>query len=227
MLQNMHALQNAARRSGTTHIPFLQPQPTEATRSAVKDRATTASAWLDRHSIALLRISMGSIILLFGVMKYFPGASPAENLVMATTHLLTLGLIPDHVALVLTATLECFIGLALLTGVLPRVTVCLQAMWLVGILSPAVLLPQRLFSGPGHAPSLEGQYVLKDVILVAACVVIATSNARQKKAEHWFGNKPGTLESSDLGCECLTRSTTIGAGPGDHGRFKVTKVMSG
>jgi hypothetical protein len=42
-------------------------------------------------------------------------------------------------------------------------------------LSPAVLLAGRLFAGPHHMPTLEGQYVLKDVILVAVAMVIATT----------------------------------------------------
>jgi hypothetical protein len=51
-----------------------------------------------------------------------------------------------------------------------RVAVCLLGVELIGILAPIVLLTGRLFSGPHHAPTLEGRYVLKDVILVAtAC----------------------------------------------------------
>ena len=43
----------------------------------------------------------------------------------------------------------------------------------VGILSHLILLSDQLFTGPGHAPNLLGQYVLKDVILVAAALVVA------------------------------------------------------
>ena len=73
------------------------------------------------------------------------------------------------------ATLECVIGLSLLTRVLLRVTMYLLAVELIGILSPVILLTSRLFAGPHHAPTLEGQYVLKDVILVAAAMVVATT----------------------------------------------------
>jgi len=45
----------------------------------------------------------------------------------------------------------------------------------VGILSPVVLLAARLFDGPHHTPTLEGQYVLKDIILVTATLVIAAT----------------------------------------------------
>jgi uncharacterized membrane protein YkgB len=41
------------------------------------------------------------------------------------------------------------------------------------------VLPERLFSGPYHAPTLEGQYVIKDIILLAAVMVIATMVRRR------------------------------------------------
>ena len=131
-------------------------------------------AWLVRHSIGVLRISLGTVLLGFGVLKYFPGVSPAESLVVATVDRLSGGLVPGSVALVATATLECTIGLILIIGRVLRVGVYLLGAQLLGILSPLVLLPERLFSGPFHAPTLEGQYVLKDIILVAAGTVIAT-----------------------------------------------------
>lgn len=135
--------------------------------------------WLMRYSIIALRISMGAVYLGFGVLKYFPGASPAESLALATTHMLSFGLvpavIPNGVVMVLLATLECTIGLVLITGRWLRVAIYLLGGHLVGILSPAVLLAGREFAGPHHMPTLEGQYVLKDVILVTATMVIATT----------------------------------------------------
>lgn len=130
--------------------------------------------WLMRFSIPALRVSVGAIFLGFGILKLFPGVSPAEDLVEATISAMSLGLVPDQLGVALTAVLECFIGLSLMVGRGLRFTVYLLALELGGILSPLVLLPGRLFSGPGNAPSLEGQYVIKDIVLVAAAMVIAT-----------------------------------------------------
>lgn len=132
-------------------------------------------SWLVRHSIPALRISLGLVFLGFGILKYIPGVSPAQDLAVTTTAMLTFGLIPDGVALVLIATMECSIGLLLITRKALRSALYLLVVQLLGILSPLVLLPERLFSGPFHAPTLEGQYVLKDIVLVAAAMVIATS----------------------------------------------------
>jgi putative oxidoreductase len=130
------------------------------------------------HSISAMRIAVGAIFLGFGVLKYFPGVSPAQNLTEATTHIIFLGLVPDRVALVGIATLECFIGLCLLASRWMRLAVWLLAIELVGVLAPLALLPGRLFSGPHGAPTLEGQYVLKDIILVTAGLVIVAGSFR-------------------------------------------------
>jgi putative oxidoreductase len=130
------------------------------------------------HSIAGLRIAVGLIFLGFGILKFFPGVSPAQELTEATTHILFLGLVPGGVALVMIASLECVIGICLLANRGMRLAVWLLAIEFVGILSPLILLPARLFAGPHHAPTLEGQYVLKDIILVAAALVIAAGSFR-------------------------------------------------
>jgi len=130
------------------------------------------------HSISGLRIAIGAVFLGFGVLKYFPGISPAQNLTEAATHILFLGLVPGHVAIVMIATLECFIGICLLSGRWMRLAIWLLAIEFVGILSPAIVLPGRLFAGPHHAPTLEGQYVLKDIVLVAAGLVVAAGTFR-------------------------------------------------
>jgi putative oxidoreductase len=136
---------------------------------------TACQPWLIAHSIAILRVSLGAIFLAFGLLKFFPGVSPAQDLVERTTDVLMLGLVPGPDALVLVATLECVIGLCLVSARAMRPAIYLLAVQLIGILSPLVLLPGRLFAGPHGAPTLEGQYVLKDVVLVGAGLVLATT----------------------------------------------------
>jgi uncharacterized membrane protein YphA (DoxX/SURF4 family) len=174
------------------------PIPTRLTRVAaaaaepVRSRLTTAAAlqradarlraveavchrFLVAHSIALLRISLGLVFFGFGLLKFFPGVSPAQNLVQQTTDLLMFGLLPGGVALVLVAAMECTIGLCLICGRFLRPAVYLLGVQLVGILSPLILLTGRLFDGPHGAPTLEGQYVLKDIIIVGAGLVMAAT----------------------------------------------------
>ena len=130
------------------------------------------------HAIPILRVAVGLVFLGFGVLKFFPGVSPAENLAETTFDKLSFGLIPGDVAIVGIATLESFIGICLILGRWMRLASWLLVFELIGILSPIVLLPGRLFSGPDHAPTLEGQYVIKDIILVGAAMVIAAGTFR-------------------------------------------------
>jgi uncharacterized membrane protein YkgB len=132
--------------------------------SAVQRVASTATGWLAAHSITALRVSLGLVFLGFGALKFVPGASPAEALVIRTFDTLSLGLVSG------TTAVETFIGLTLLTGVglLPGLVVMAGVM--PGIMSPLVLFFGDLF--PGY-PTLEAQYVLKDVVLVTAGAVVA------------------------------------------------------
>ena len=168
-----------ARRLGTAAGAVRsQPHALATLRSIgayLRALEATAQRWLIAHSITMLRVSVGVVFVVFGVLKFFPGVSPAQDLVVRTTDILTIGLIPAGVALVLVATLECVIGLCLITGRAMRAGVYLLAIQLIGILSPLVLLAERMFAGPHGAPTLEGQYVLKDLILVGAGLVVAAT----------------------------------------------------
>lgn len=127
---------------------------------------------LSAYSVAALRISLGLVFLGFGALKFVPGLSPAAGLATRTVETLTLGLVPGGAALLLTAGMECAVGLALVTGRLLRTGLAVLGVSLVGILSPLVLFTADLFPG---APTLEAQYVLKDVVLVTAAMVVAAT----------------------------------------------------
>ena len=136
---------------------------------------TSLNRWLVAHSIALLRIGMGIIFLGFGVLKFFPGISPIEDLATRTTHILTLGLLSGHKAMDFVAGLECIIGVCFLTGRFLRVGVWLMALQMIGAMSPLIIFPGELFIKPYYAPTLAAQYIIKDIILVAAGMVIAST----------------------------------------------------
>ncbi|ACQ82002.1 DoxX family protein [Beutenbergia cavernae DSM 12333] len=126
---------------------------------------------LARYSVDALRVSLGLVFLAFGVLKFFPGASPAEELAVATIDRLTLGIVSGEAALLLTAVTEVVIGVTLVTGKFLKVGLVVLAGALVGIMSPLVLFTAELF--PGGLPTLEAQYVFKDIVLAAAGLVVA------------------------------------------------------
>jgi putative oxidoreductase len=128
------------------------------------------AAWLARHSIDILRVCLGLVFLGFGFLKFFPGLSPAQDLAESTLEKLTLGIVSGEAALLTTAIAECVIGVTLVTGKFLKVGLTVLAASMVGIMSPLVLFFTDMFPS---GPTLEAQYVLKDIVLIAAGLVIA------------------------------------------------------
>ncbi|MQA95020.1 MAG: DoxX family membrane protein [Streptosporangiales bacterium] len=128
------------------------------------------SGWLGRYSIGILRVSLGTVFFVFGALKFVPGMSPAQDLVVRTLETLSLGMVPGTAALIITAVAECFIGVTLITGRFLRVGLAVLGASLVGIMSPLVLFFTDLV---GHGVTLEAQYVFKDIVLVAGGLVVA------------------------------------------------------
>lgn len=60
----------------------------------------------------MLSVCIGIIYLWFGMLKFFPGVSPAETIAMDTIHELTFGLIEPHLSLLLLAIWETAGGIA-------------------------------------------------------------------------------------------------------------------
>ncbi|WP_349427554.1 DoxX family protein [Microbacterium sp. LWS13-1.2] len=132
---------------------------------------------LQRWSIAALRVALGAVFAVFGALKLFPGVSPVEALVSQTWEKLTFGLVSGQAALVATAVIEVAAGALLIAGgAFARIGLVVLALAFVGILSPIALLPGEVFSPVG--PTLTGQYIFKNVVLIAAALVVASQVLR-------------------------------------------------
>jgi putative oxidoreductase len=172
----------------TATTPGLQPvgpRPVPIARISILDRLAVmeaaVKALLGRWSVHALRIALGAVFVAFGVLKFFPGVSPVESLVEGTWGVLTFGIVGGQLALVLTAVIETVAGLALISGVFARFGLVMLAIAFVGIFSPLVFFPSELFTAAG--PTLLGQYVLKNVVLVTAALVVASRVLRGPKRE--------------------------------------------
>ncbi|MFN7210882.1 MAG: DoxX family membrane protein [Aggregatilineales bacterium] len=128
-----------------------------------------------RYSVPVLRIGLGIVFLWFGVLKFFPNLSPAEELATRTIETLTFGLVQPQLALPLLAALETLIGLGLLTGKFMRITLLLLLFQMIGTVTPLFLFPGETFTQFPYAPTLEGQYIIKNIVLVAAGLVIGAT----------------------------------------------------
>ena len=131
--------------------------------------------WLARYSLPFLRFGMGIVFLWFGALKFFPNLSPATELAVRTIDVLAFGLIPGSISVILLATLESAIGLGFLTGRYMRLTLLLLLFQMAGTLTPLALFPGEAFIHFPYAPTLEGQYIIKNLVLIGAGLVIGST----------------------------------------------------
>jgi uncharacterized membrane protein YphA (DoxX/SURF4 family) len=131
--------------------------------------------WMARRGILLLRISLGIVFVWFGVLKFFPGVSPAQSLAGETMVALSFGVLTTGSAVLILAVWETLIGLGLLSGVFLRLTLLLLWVQMLGTLTPLFLYPEECFTRVPWAPTLEGQYIIKNLVLISAGLVIGAT----------------------------------------------------
>lgn len=131
--------------------------------------------WTARHAIAFLRVSVGIVYLWFGVLKFFPGMSPAQDLAARTIAALSFGLVGPAISVPLLALLETTIGLGLVTGRFLRASIFLLLAQMAGTVTPLLLFPHETFARFPIAPTLEGQYIIKNIVLVSAAITIGAT----------------------------------------------------
>jgi hypothetical protein len=154
----------------------VRPQPTNlGLRRAYQQLKQPLTDFLVKHSLHALRLSLGVVYLWFGALKLFPGLSPAQEIARRTIAILSFGLVPHGLDMLLLALLECAIGFNFLWGKYPRITLGLMTFQMIGAMAPLVLFPQEVFRVFPIAPTLEGQYILKNLVLLSAAMVLATT----------------------------------------------------
>ena len=126
------------------------------------------TAFMRKYGILLLRISLGIVFFWFGFLKFFPGLSPADQIATKTITKLSFGIVQPDVSIVLLAIWETVIGIGLITGKYLRVTLFLLFSQMMGTMTPMILFPTETFTRIPYAPTLEGQYIIKNLVLISA-----------------------------------------------------------
>jgi uncharacterized membrane protein YphA (DoxX/SURF4 family) len=136
---------------------------------------TRITNWMARYGISFLRVSIGFIFFWFGALKFFPGLSPAQDLASRTIQTLTFGLLGADLAIFILALWETVIGIGLILGVFMRGILFLLFLQMLGTLTPIVLFPNEVFAQIPIAPTLEGQYIFKNLVLISAGIVLGAT----------------------------------------------------
>lgn len=133
------------------------------------------TALMARYGMSFLRVSIGIVFLWFGFLKFFPGLSPAQDLALQTIDILTFGLLPQRMSIIVLAAWETIIGVGLLFGFFMRGTLLLLFLQMLGTMTPIFFFPNEIFSHVPYAPTLEGQYIIKNMVLISAAIVLGAT----------------------------------------------------
>lgn len=125
------------------------------------------SHWMANSGIVVLRIGLGIVFFWFGLLKFFPGLSPAEGLVRNTVYFIN----PDLFLPILAAWETC-IGLGLITNKFMRLTLLLLFLQMPGTALPLILLPDVVWTVFPYGLTIEGQYIVKNMVLIGAGLVL-------------------------------------------------------
>jgi putative oxidoreductase len=159
--------------------------PARAVRSAwsVVDRVDLVFIpFLRRVAVPLLRISLGIVFVWFGLLKVFE-VSPVAEFVARTVYWVD----PDVFVPAL-GVFEVTLGVLLLLGKMMRLTLLLFVAQMVGTFLTFFILPNVVFQhGNPLLLTVEGEFVVKNLVLIAAGLVVGTTVRRKPGASRGAG----------------------------------------
>jgi len=124
-------------------------------------------------NLMMLRVSVGFIFLWFGLLKFFPNLSPAEELASITIKWLFHGFIPHELGMKALALWEILIGLGLMFGIYLKEVIYLFL--------PLFIFQDITFSKAPYGLTLTGQYIIKNIVLLAIGVTLLLYYKRKDK----------------------------------------------
>jgi putative oxidoreductase len=151
-------------------LPERSPSRIEAAASETRKRLLVAATVLSRASLPLLRISLGLIFLWFGALK-LTNSTPIADLIADTVPFL-----PDAWFVPALGGFEVLLGLALFVGRRMGIVVALMVAHLSGTFMVLVMQPEIVFQRDNPLLlTMTGEFVVKNVVLMAAGIVLASS----------------------------------------------------
>lgn len=111
-------------------------------------------------------MSLALVFIWFGALKPFR-LSPADDLVRKTVYWVN----PDWFIPML-GIWEVAIGVCMLFRPLIRTGILLLFLQMPGTMLPLVLMPETCWVQAPFVPTLEGQYIIKNLVLISAAIVV-------------------------------------------------------
>lgn len=133
---------------------------------------------LRRYHLWIARIALFIVFFWFGILKVL-GFSPASPLAAALTER-TIGFQYFEGMFLALSLVECLIGVLFLFPKAIRIVLPLLIIHMILVCSPLLLLPDLVWSAP-FVPTLEGQYIIKNAVIVALAIAIASATRPLKR----------------------------------------------
>lgn len=132
-----------------------------------------------RYGHWLHRVSLGILFIWFGLLKPL-GHKTTTSILAHTTYWGD----PESIVLIL-GWWEVAIGVCLLVRPLVRIAVFLLIIRLPGVILAFMLKPEVCFYSFPFAPTPEGQYLIKDLVIFIATLAIAGSTRLPDKPDQY------------------------------------------
>ncbi len=117
----------------------------------------------------------GSCAGWFGLLKFAPIVLPIDILAEKTLVIITFHLFRPETCLHVLAFSECVIGIGMLTRRFIRLTVVFLFLQLPGTFLPLILLQRETWVHFGYVPTFEGQYIIKNFVLISAGLIVGAT----------------------------------------------------
>lgn len=148
---------------------------------AVKKLDLRLIAFFKKTFLPFARVALFVVFFWFGILKVF-GLSPASPLAEALTAQ-TVGMQYFDLLFMVLSIIECVIGVLFLIPKATRIVIPLLLIHMAVVCSPLVLVPGEVWTN-FLVPTLEGQYIIKNLVIVAVAIGVASQTpplAKRKK----------------------------------------------
>jgi uncharacterized membrane protein YkgB len=138
---------------------------------AIKEVDLQLIAFFKRAFLPFARVALFVVFFWFGILKVL-GLSPASPLAEALTAQ-TVGMQYFDLLFLVLSVIECVIGVLFLIPKATRIVIPLLLIHMAVVCSPLVLVPSEVWTG-FLVPTLEGQYIIKNLVIVAVAIGVAS-----------------------------------------------------
>jgi len=171
------------RRLDSVPLPFVEDR-------TVDDLDAWITTRMNEVGPTVLRHALGTVFVWFGALKIV-GVSPAGDLVAATVYF-----VPAEIFVPVLGVWEVLIGLCLFASRFIRAGILLLALQMPGTFLPVVLLPDVVFTAFPYGLTVEGQYIIKNLVIIGAGLVVGGHVRGKSRAERGVEAAGGDGEAS-------------------------------